>query len=153
MDASDPSNLKISAASWTMWKSAEPGGHTCLNDGLGNWGEIISQCSSRYSSYTLNTVRFSFLLPRMTLNHSLNGNEGVSTTSSMDNCPPIAVIGMSGRFPGDAVDVDNLWKLCYEKRDAWSEIPETKFNKSAFYHPDATRNGAVGIGAFFEMIR
>lgn len=56
---------------------------------------------------------------------------------------PIAVIGMGCRGPGDADNVQNLWKMCSEARSAWCKFPETRFNAKAFYHPDAGRQGAV----------
>lgn len=58
---------------------------------------------------------------------------------------PIAIIGMSGKFPGEAADPAKLWDLCAEGRDAWSPIPSTRFNQEAFYHPDASRNGSVSL--------
>jgi acyl transferase domain-containing protein len=60
-----------------------------------------------------------------------------------DATMPIAIVGMSGRFPGDAVDPEKLWTMCSEGKDAWSTIPSTRFNQDAFYHPDPSRNGAV----------
>jgi acyl transferase domain-containing protein len=48
---------------------------------------------------------------------------------------PIAIIGISCRFPGDATNPEKLWKLVFEGRSAWSEIPKDRFNQKAFYHP------------------
>jgi len=63
--------------------------------------------------------------------------------SPEDATPPIAIVGMAGRFPGEATDPDKLWKLCAQGRDAWSPIPSTRFNAEAFYHPEGGRNGFV----------
>ncbi|KGO37540.1 Acyl transferase/acyl hydrolase/lysophospholipase [Penicillium expansum] len=58
-----------------------------------------------------------------------------------DKSMPIAIVGMSCRFPGDATNPDKLWKLVAEKQAAWSEIPKDRMNVDAFYHPDAERAG------------
>ena len=56
---------------------------------------------------------------------------------------PIAIIGMSCKFPGDATGPEALWKLCEKGRSAWSEIPRDRFNKDAFYHPSGDRMTTV----------
>ena len=56
---------------------------------------------------------------------------------------PIAIIGMSCKFPGDATGPEALWRLCEEGRSAWSEIPSDRFNKDAFYHPSGDRATTV----------
>ncbi|TVY35171.1 Highly reducing polyketide synthase [Lachnellula subtilissima] len=48
---------------------------------------------------------------------------------------PIAIIGISCRFPGDATSPEKLWEMVAEKRSAWSEIPSNRFNQESFYHP------------------
>ena len=48
---------------------------------------------------------------------------------------PIAIIGMSCRFLGDATSPEKLWELRTEVMSAWSEIPKDGFNQDAFYHP------------------
>ena len=66
---------------------------------------------------------------------------------SNDEVRPIAVIGLSGRFPGQATNPDKLWEMCAAGKDAWSPFPSNRFNSEAFYHPDGGRNGSVsGIG-------
>lgn len=47
---------------------------------------------------------------------------------------PIAVIGMSCRFPGDASEPSRLWDVLAAGKSAWSEVPEDRFNMKAFYH-------------------
>lgn len=58
---------------------------------------------------------------------------------------PIAIVGMSFRGPADATSVQSLWKMICEGREGWSEIPKERWNNDAFYHPDNTRHGTVGI--------
>jgi acyl transferase domain-containing protein len=62
---------------------------------------------------------------------------------SNDEVRPIAVIGLSGRFPGQATNPDKLWQMCAAGEDAWSPFPSNRFNSEAFYHPDGGRNGSV----------
>jgi acyl transferase domain-containing protein len=56
---------------------------------------------------------------------------------------PIAIVGMGGRLPGEADNLEKLFSMCSKGQDAWSSIPSTRFNQAAFYHPDSSRNGAV----------
>jgi acyl transferase domain-containing protein/NADPH:quinone reductase-like Zn-dependent oxidoreductase len=63
---------------------------------------------------------------------------------------PIAIVGMSCRFPGDATTPSKFWQMLAEGRDAWTTIPKERFNQEAFYHPDAGRNGTSNVrGAHF----
>jgi acyl transferase domain-containing protein len=48
---------------------------------------------------------------------------------------PIAIIGIGCRFPGGANDPQKLWQMLSEGRDAWTEVPEDRFNWKSFYHP------------------
>jgi hypothetical protein len=58
---------------------------------------------------------------------------------------PIAIVGLSCRFPGDATNPENLWKFLAEGRSAWTEVPETRFNQKAFFHPQAVKLGTVNL--------
>ena len=61
-----------------------------------------------------------------------------------DASMPIAIVGIGFRGPGDATNVENLWKMISEGRESWSKIPKNRWNHDAFYHPDANRHGTVG---------
>ena len=67
-------------------------------------------------------------------------HEAQSTHSEMT---PIAIVGMACRFPGDAANVKGLWDMCCEGRSAWSEIPQSRMNAEAFFHPDPSKTGSV----------
>ena len=62
----------------------------------------------------------------------------------MDNNPshpewatePIAIIGLSCKLAGDASNAENLWTMLAEGRNAWSELPESRFNSKGAYHPN-----------------
>lgn len=56
---------------------------------------------------------------------------------------PIAVVGLSGRFPGQAKNAEKLWEMCAAGENAWSPFPSDRFSSEAFYHPDSGRNGSV----------
>lgn len=55
----------------------------------------------------------------------------------------IAIVGLAGRFPGEATGARNLWDMCCEGRSAWSEIPEDRFNAEAYFHPNPSKSGCV----------
>ncbi|KAI1395028.1 putative polyketide synthase [Hypoxylon fuscum] len=58
---------------------------------------------------------------------------------------PIAIIGISGRFPGDAENPQKLWDMVSEGRSALCDIPEDRFNVDAFYHPHNERQGTLNV--------
>lgn len=59
-----------------------------------------------------------------------------------DSTMPVAIVGVSGRFPGDASSPDRLWELISQGRSALAEVPKERYNIDAFYHPSAERQGA-----------
>lgn len=58
---------------------------------------------------------------------------------------PIAVVGMGGRFPGEATNPEKLWHMICNGRNALTEVPKDRFNIDAFYHPYAERQGAMNV--------
>ena len=62
-----------------------------------------------------------------------------------DAVMPIAVVGIGGRFPGDASNPEKLWDLMASGQSALSDIPKDRFNIDAFYHPDGERLGAMNL--------
>lgn len=62
----------------------------------------------------------------------------------MGDQEPIAVIGMSFKFPGGAETSEDFWKLLAEKRNVAKEVPADRFNIDAFWHPDSTKQNIVG---------
>ena len=62
---------------------------------------------------------------------------------------PIAIIGVGCRFPGGADDPEAFWRLLRDGVDAVGEVPEGRWDVSAYFSPDPhepgkmlTRNGA-----------
>jgi acyl transferase domain-containing protein len=58
---------------------------------------------------------------------------------------PIAIVGSACRFAGDANSPSKLWDLLREPRDIRSEIPDSRFNASSFYHPDSAHHGRSNV--------
>jgi hypothetical protein len=56
---------------------------------------------------------------------------------------PLAIIGMACRFAGGIRNPEDLWDLVRDGKNAWSPIPTSRFNQSAFYHPWANKRAAV----------
>ncbi|KAJ3460440.1 hypothetical protein MRS44_011307 [Fusarium solani] len=54
---------------------------------------------------------------------------------------PIAIIGLSGRFGGEAENPGKLWEMLKNNRSALGKVPETRYNPDGFYHPNGERAG------------
>ncbi|KAI4781335.1 polyketide synthase [Aureobasidium sp. EXF-3400] len=62
---------------------------------------------------------------------------------------PIAITGLSCRFPGDGDNLENFWSAICSGKSAWSTVPEERFNVDAFWSSTKTRNTSVTRGAHF----
>ncbi|KAF2177009.1 putative polyketide synthase [Zopfia rhizophila CBS 207.26] len=63
---------------------------------------------------------------------------------------PIAIVGLAGRYPGDASNPERLWDLIAEKRSAMTEVPKDRFTIDSYYHPYHERHNSVNVrGAHF----
>ncbi|RMZ82271.1 hypothetical protein DV738_g1896, partial [Chaetothyriales sp. CBS 135597] len=63
---------------------------------------------------------------------------------------PIAIIGLSCKFAGDASSPEKLWEMLSEGRNGWSEIPSGRFNVTGAYHPNHEKISTVNVkGAHF----
>ncbi|KAM7200798.1 hypothetical protein V8F33_003729 [Rhypophila sp. PSN 637] len=60
-----------------------------------------------------------------------------------DKQKPIAIVGMSFRFPGEATTVKGFWDVLSKAKSTRTRIPDSRFNPDAYYHPNADRPGAV----------
>ena len=56
---------------------------------------------------------------------------------------PIAIIGMSCRFPGGANSPEAFWQLLKNGVDAITEVPAERWEANAFYDPDPMRPGKM----------
>ena len=55
---------------------------------------------------------------------------------------PVAIVGVSCRFPGGAHDLARLWQILEEGRNVWSDVPSDRYNWKSFYHPSRESNVA-----------
>ncbi|KAI9046007.1 polyketide synthase module [Aspergillus affinis] len=60
-----------------------------------------------------------------------------------DSLPALAVVGLSLKFPEDAVSPDAFWNMIMEGRCASKEFPADRLNIEAFYNPDPNRMDSV----------
>lgn len=58
---------------------------------------------------------------------------------------PIAIVGMSLRFPQEATDPEAFWSMLLQKRCAMTDWPRDRLNLTAFHHPDKNRVGTVSV--------
>ncbi|KAF4889745.1 Highly reducing polyketide synthase azaB [Colletotrichum fructicola] len=71
----------------------------------------------------------------------------VDSVQSPSGAPaePIAIIGLSCKFSGDATTPEKLWQLVVDGRDGWSPIPKSRFNSDAFYDKDHAKIGMSNV--------
>ncbi|KAL2441683.1 Highly reducing polyketide synthase sdnO [Exophiala dermatitidis] len=63
---------------------------------------------------------------------------------------PVAIVGFSFRLPGGADTPDRLWEILETGEQAWTDVPEDRYNWKAFYHPDPEARGTHNArGGFF----
>ncbi|EXK33530.1 hypothetical protein FOMG_10801 [Fusarium oxysporum f. sp. melonis 26406] len=74
-----------------------------------------------------------------------NGEANGAHKPKIDPNMPIAITGISTRFPGGADTPEALWRMISKGKSAWSKVPEDRFALDAFYHPDPDRNGAMNV--------
>lgn len=58
---------------------------------------------------------------------------------------PLAIVGMSCRFPAGADDTDAFWDLLARGEDAAVEVPEDRWALRRYYHPDPAVPGATPV--------
>ncbi len=56
---------------------------------------------------------------------------------------PIAIVGMSCRFPGGADTLERYWQLLRDGIDAVSEVPSERWNLDEYYDPDSEAPGKM----------
>ncbi|KDN68947.1 putative beta-ketoacyl synthase domain-containing protein [Colletotrichum sublineola] len=63
---------------------------------------------------------------------------------------PIAIIGMSSKFAGDATNNEKLWEMLVEGRSGWTPFPLSRFRFEGIYHPNNERLNSTHVkGAHF----
>src|SRR6185437_16922900 len=56
---------------------------------------------------------------------------------------PIAIVGMSCRFPGGANHPESFWKLLRDGTDAITEVPLDRWKIDDYYNPDSSVAGTM----------
>lgn len=90
-------------------------------------------------------------LPAATLNENKNSSYNVPDTPTLipDSEPeilePIAIVGLSLKFPQNASNPEAFWKMMEEKRCAMTEWPIDRLNIDAFYDPEKNKGCNVRI--------
>ena len=74
------------------------------------------------------------------------GTPSAALEDGVDSLEPIAIIGMSLKFPQDATSPESLWRMLMEGRSAMTEIPKDRFNIEAFYDR-SNKPGLVGCAS------
>ncbi|PSR82297.1 polyketide synthase [Coniella lustricola] len=73
-------------------------------------------------------------------------HDGLSSRSPA----PIAIIGMACRLSGNVSSLEDFWEMMCRGRNGWSEIPEDRFSKDAYWHPNPAKKGAFNCrGGYF----
>ncbi|NJM90354.1 MAG: polyketide synthase, partial [Hydrococcus sp. RU_2_2] len=67
---------------------------------------------------------------------------------------PIAIVGLSCRFPGGGDDPDAYWQLLYRGVDAIAQIPSDRWNVEQYYDPDPNASGKMYVrqGGFLDSV-
>jgi acyl transferase domain-containing protein/acyl carrier protein/phospholipid N-methyltransferase len=67
---------------------------------------------------------------------------------------PVAIIGMSCRFPGDANHPEAFWELLKNGTDAISEVPPDRWKIDDYFDPDADKPGRMSTrwGGFIKGV-
>ena len=66
---------------------------------------------------------------------------------------PIAIIGMSCRFPGGATDPEAFWRLLCDGVDAIKEVPAERWDANNYGRPqDAVGQLVKGYGGFLDQL-
>lgn len=81
------------------------------------------------------------------------GDPGIRTEllsdSERNSQVPIAVCGMAVRLPAGLNDPQKLWNYLLAKGDARSEVPESRYNVSAFYHSSGKPGTVITEHGYF----
>lgn len=64
-------------------------------------------------------------------------------TSERDLLEPVAVVGLSLKFPDDADSVESFWSMLTEGRCASQDFPQDRLNLDAFYDANPDKRGTV----------
>ncbi|KAJ5757120.1 Acyl transferase/acyl hydrolase/lysophospholipase [Penicillium nucicola] len=64
---------------------------------------------------------------------------------------PIAVVGMSCRFSGEANSVEGFWEMLRHGRVGHGRVPSSRYEASGWHHPNHERQGAINHDSGFFL--
>ncbi|KAI0401620.1 reducing type I polyketide synthase 10 [Xylaria palmicola] len=67
----------------------------------------------------------------------------LSYDKSIPPAEPIAICGLACHLPGKSDSPRAFWDLISQGRTGQCEVPKSRFNVDAFYHPDGDRPGSI----------
>ncbi len=67
---------------------------------------------------------------------------------------PLAVVGIGCRLPGGVTDAASFWELLIQGRSGIGQVPDDRWNRDRFYHPDRSIPGRMTSkwGGFLDRI-
>ncbi len=68
------------------------------------------------------------------------GRTAVATTATAANDDPVAIIGLSGRYP-EAIDIDAYWRNLRDGKDCIVEVPKDRWDWREYFSEDRTEGG------------
>ncbi|KAL9639494.1 MAG: hypothetical protein Q9204_001069 [Flavoplaca sp. TL-2023a] len=74
-----------------------------------------------------------------------NEDYGHPKSVDINQVEPVAIVGLSFGFPGDATSSEAFWELLMTRRGTATKFPESRSSISSIYHPDQSRKGQVSI--------
>ena len=83
-------------------------------------------------------------LARSSSSTSAPAAQPADSGQSKSSVEPIAVVGVSCRFPG-APDLDAYWKVVSEGIDATAEIPPERWDVDSLYDPTGQKAGRMSV--------
>ncbi|KAK2616630.1 hypothetical protein QQS21_000453 [Conoideocrella luteorostrata] len=85
-------------------------------------------------------------------NEQPTGHHDITPHDIRKQDEPIAIVGMACRLPGDSSSTEKLWQLLSAGGSGHCQVPRSRYNASAFYHPDRDHPGTINstTGYFIE---
>jgi amino acid adenylation domain-containing protein len=97
--------------------------------------------------------RISRLSPKQLLLLAVDQQERLQAAERRQR-EPIAIVGMSCRFPGGADSPMAFWDLLKEGRDAIRDVPNERWNNDALFDPDPDAPARISVrnGGFLDSV-